>query len=119
MSLISGRFHRLASYRPTLPRPQPSRPHTCFAVWPEACRSSVSLRARRRLAAVAPYASSLIWCPLTCRLLVWGCTTCESQTCYPLLEWQKRLMVALLRFFTVSRSSADPCSSRRQIELAV
>ena len=54
MSLISGRFHWLASKRPTLPRPQFSMSQTWLAVYPAATRSSLSLRARRSLAMVAP-----------------------------------------------------------------
>src|SRR5256885_773683 len=57
MSLISGRFHTLASKRPTLPRPQLSLSQTWLAVYPFLIRNSVRRRASRRLATVAPYTS--------------------------------------------------------------
>ena len=42
MSLISGRFHWLASRCSTLPRPQFSMSQTWFAVYPVLSRAAVS-----------------------------------------------------------------------------
>ena len=42
MSLISGRFHWLASNRPTLPRPQFKMSQAWLAVYPVLSRAAVS-----------------------------------------------------------------------------
>src|SRR5215831_15029590 len=85
MSLISGRFHWLASNRPTLPRPQFSMSQTWLAVYPLWTRNWRRRLDSRRLATVAPYASSVILDRLLDRMAstVYRYLSCESQIFLP------------------------------------
>src|SRR6266576_5019154 len=78
--LISGRFHWFASNRPTLPRPQLSMSQTWFAVYPLWTRNCRRRRDSRRLATVAPLASSVILGRLLDRAAatVYRYLSCES-----------------------------------------